>query len=276
MQPTPEPLDNHLQANRKMWDEFVSINSRSEMYKLDEFKKGSNKLHPLERDEVGEVKGKSLLHLQCHFGMDTLSWARLGANVTGMDFSPKGIELAQSLSRELNIPARFICCNLYDLSAQLDKQFDIVYTSYGVLCWLPDITRWAQIVAQYVKPGGFFYMVEFHPFEYVFDDDKKVKELKVRYPYFQEDPFEFEVDGSYADALTKIEPQKEYEWTHGVGEVISSLIAAGLHLDFFHEFPYTCYADLPFLEKGTDGNWRLPKETPTIPLTYSIKATKLV
>jgi SAM-dependent methyltransferase len=273
---TPESLDNHLQANRKMWDKFVDINARSEMYQLAEFKRGVNKLNPLERTEVGDVKGKSLLHLQCHFGMDTLSWARLGANVTGMDFSPEGIKLAQSLSSELHLPARFICSNLYDLPAHLHDQFDIVYTSYGVLCWLPDITRWAQVVAQYVKPGGFFYIAEFHPFEYVFDNDKDVKELKVRYPYFHKEPLEFDVDGSYADPVAKIEPQKEYEWTHGVGEVITALVDAGLHLDFLHEFPYACFAELPFMEKGADGNWRLPKEMPAIPLIYSVKATKLV
>ena len=119
-------------------------------------------------------------------------------------------------------------------------------------------------------------MAEFHPFEYVFDDDKDVKELKVRYPYFQEGPLEFEADGSYADLVAKIEPQKEYEWTHGVGEVITALIDTGLHLDFFHEFPYACFADLPFMEKGADDNWRLPQGMPAIPLTYSIKATGLV
>jgi len=269
-------MEPNLEANRKMWDEFVSINSRSEMYQLEEFKKGLIKLNSLERTEVGDVKGKSLLHLQCHFGMDTLSWARLGAKVTGMDFSPRGIELAQSLSKELNIPARFICCNLYDLPEHLDEQFDIVYTSYGVLCWLPDILRWARIVAQYLNPGGFFYMAEFHPFEYVFDDDRDVKELKVRYPYFQEGPLEFEADGSYSDPVIKIEPHKEYEWTHGIGEVITSLIDAGLHLDFLHEFPYACFADLPFMEKGEDGYWRLPKGMPEIPLIYSVKASKLV
>ena len=269
-------MDPYRCANQKMWDQFVAINAQSEMYKLDAFKKGENKLKALELSEVGDVKGKSLLHLQCHFGMDTLSWARMGANVTGMDFSSKGIEMAQSLSSELKIPGKFICSDLYDLPQHLDEQFDIIFTSYGVLCWLPDITKWAQIVARYVKPGGFFYMAEFHPFEYVFDDGKDVKDLKVRYPYFQEGPLEFVADGSYADPVAKIEPQKEYEWTHGVGEVITSLIAAGLNLDFFHEFPYACFADLPFMEKDTDGNWRLPTEMPAIPLTYSIKATKLV
>jgi SAM-dependent methyltransferase len=269
-------MDDHLQANRKMWDEFVSINSHSEMYQLEEFKKGMNKLNPLEISEVGEVKGKSLLHLQCHFGMDTLSWARLGAQVTGVDFSPKGIEMAKSLSQDLHIPGRFICCNLYDLPDLLDEQFDIVFSSYGVLCWLPDIPRWAQIVSSYVKPGGFFYIAESHPFINVFDDEKDVKELKIRYPYFHSGPMEFVADGSYADPVAKIPPHKEYEWMHGMGEIVTSLCDAGLKLEFLHEFPSACFAQLPFMEKSDDGNWRLPGNDRLLPLTFSLKATKLV
>jgi SAM-dependent methyltransferase len=269
-------MEPTLEANRKMWDEFVFINSRSEMYQLEEFKKGMNKLNPLERTEVGDVKGKSLLHLQCHFGMDTLSWARLGASVTGMDFSSKGIEMAKTLSSELHIPGRFICCNLYDLPDHLDEQFDIVYTSYGVLCWLPDLLRWAQIVARYLKLGGFFYITESHPFANVFDDEKDVKELKVRYPYFHSGPMEFVADGSYADPVAKIPPHKEYEWMHGMGEIITSLCDAGLKIEFLHEFPYLCYAQLPFMEKGKDGNWRLPGSEESIPFTFSLKASKLV
>jgi len=275
MPPALDPISDHLQDNRKMWNEFVSINSRSEMYQLEEFKKGMNKLNSLERTEVGDVKGKSLLHLQCHFGMDSLSWARLGANVTGMDFSPKGIEMAQSLSKDLQIPGKFVCCNLYDLPDHLDEQFDIVYTSYGVLCWLPDLPRWAKIVARYVKPGGFFYIAEFHPFASVFDDEKNIKELKVRYPYFHQGPMEFVAEGSYASA-EKIPPHKEYEWMHGMGEIITSLCEAGLKIEFLHEFPTICYAQLSFMEKDPNGDWRLPGEEGWIPLTFSLKATKLV
>ena len=264
-----------MEANRKMWDEFVPINANSEMYRLEEFKQGANKLKSLELSEVGDVKGKSLLHLQCHFGMDTLSWARMGARVTGMDFSPKGIEMAQSLSKELNIPGRFICSNLYDLPSHLDEQFDIVFTSYGALCWLPDIPRWAQIAASFVKPGGFFYIAEFHPFSYVFDDDKNCKELKVRYPYFQTEPMRFPVENSYADENAKIATTMDYEWMYGVGQVVTSLIDAGLRVDFLHEFPFTCYAQIPFMEKGQDGYWRLPGEDQWIPLTFSVKASKL-
>ena len=269
-------MDKYRQANQKMWDEFVGINSRSDLYELEAFKKGKNKLNPLETSEVGDVKGKSLLHLQCHFGMDTLSWARLGADVTGMDFSPRGIELARSLSEELNISARFICCDLYDLPNQLDRKFDIVFTSYGVLCWLPDIPRWARIAASFLQQGGFFYMAEFHPFASVFDNDPGIIGWKLRYPYFERQAMEFEADGSYADPVTKIPKMKEYEWEHGMGEVITSLVDAGLRIDFLHEFPYTCFSAFPFLEKGNDGYWHQPGGVDMIPLTYTIKATKLV
>jgi SAM-dependent methyltransferase len=268
-------MEPNLEANRKMWDEFVSINSHSEMYQLEEFKKGLIKLNSLERTEVGDVKGKSLLHLQCHFGMDTLSWARLGAKVTGMDFSPEGIKLAQSLSSELHLPAQFICCNLYDLPAHLDEQFDVVYTSYGVLCWLPDLPRWAQIVTRYVKPGGFFYIAEIHPVSNVFDNEKDVTELKLRYPYFHEGPMEFVAEGSYS-CDEKMEPHKEYEWMHGMGEIITSLCDAGLKIEFLHELPYSCYPQFPFMQKDAKGDWRLPGDEPLIPLTFSLKASKLV
>ena len=117
------------------------------------------------------LDGVRVLHLQCHFGMDTLSWARLGASVTGVDYSEQAIRAAGELAAECGLEGRFICCNLYDLPAHLDGQFDIVYTSYGVLCWLPDLREWARIAASYVKPGGFFYIAEFHPFAYVFDDE---------------------------------------------------------------------------------------------------------
>jgi ubiquinone/menaquinone biosynthesis C-methylase UbiE len=277
MSPTPKSLDKYLRANQMLWDEFVEINSRSAMYHLKEFKAGKNKLNSLERTEVGEVKGKSLLHLQCHFGMDTLSWARLGAQVTGMDFSTKGIKMAESLSQELNIPARFICCNLYDLPGHLDEEFDIVFTSYGVLCWLPDIPLWAQVVARFIKPGGFFYIVESHPFINVFDDEKDAVGLKVRYPYFDSKPMEFIAEGSYADPVARIPPRKEYEWMHGMGEIVTSLCAAGLRIDFLHELPFSPFPQLPFMEQGQDGNYRLPDENSSLlPVTFSLKATKMV
>ena len=164
---------------------------------------------------MGDVAGKTLLHLQCHFGMDTLSWARLGAQVTGVDFSDEAIRLAQSLSQELNLPARFICSDLYELDSVLQEQFDVVYTSYGVLAWLPDIPSWARIAAARVKPGGFFYIAEFHPFAQVMDDG--AEEYRVFYPYFAKDVMTFEVKGSYAEREAQVESKNEYGWNSHPG-----------------------------------------------------------
>jgi 2-polyprenyl-3-methyl-5-hydroxy-6-metoxy-1,4-benzoquinol methylase len=261
-----------MQENRKMWDEFVAIHARSPLYELEPFKKGVNKLNPLELSEVGEVTGKSLLHLQCHFGMDTLSWARHGATVTGMDYAEKAITLARQLAEELHIPARFICCNLYVLPQNLEEQFDVVYTSYGVLCWLNDIRRWAQIAASYVKPGGFFYISEFHPFAMVFDDEADA--LRYRYPYFQEEAMSFEVKGSYADRNAKVEAFRDFEWQHTLGEIVTSLIDAGLQIEFLHEHPFTVYEQLPFLQADGKGYWHFPEGQKPIPLMFSLKAIK--
>jgi SAM-dependent methyltransferase len=268
-------MDKYRQANREMWDEFAVINSRSAFYNVDEFKMGRTSLDALILSEMGEVTGKSLLHLQCHFGLDTLSWVRLGAKATGMDFSPEGIRIARGLAKELNIPARFICCDLYDLPDHLDETFDRVYTSYGVLCWLPDIPRWAQIVGHFLKPGGVFYIAEFHPFSNVFKNDGDETGLEVAYPYFTDTPLEFPVEGSYADPDAKIVQQLEYEWSPQVGEIISGLIDAGLQIEFVREYPFTCYRHFPFLVEKEPGKWYLPEGMPSIPLTFTLRAHKL-
>jgi SAM-dependent methyltransferase len=230
---------------------------------------------PLEREEVGDVAGKSLLHLQCHFGLDTLSWARLGAQVTGVDFSEEAITLGRALSDELGIEADFICSDLYDLPTVLTGQFDIVFTSYGVLCWLPDLTRWAEIIAHFLRPGGTFYIAEIHPFAAVFYDEEDAESLEVFYPYFHTpEPLRFEEEGSYAVPDTQVVHTVTYEWPHSLGDVINSLISAGLQIEFLHEFPYACYGMFPFLEQDEDGWWRSKDRDGSIPMTFSLKATK--
>jgi SAM-dependent methyltransferase len=262
-------------ANQKMWDRFVDINARSALYQLSEFRKGRNKLSALERAEVGDVRGKRLLHLQCHFGMDTLSWAILGARVTGVDFSEKGILLARQLSQELGIPASFLCSDVYDLPRRLAGTFDIVFTSYGVLCWLDDLPRWARLIRDYLKPGGFFYMAEFHPFAQVFENETPISRLEVRYSYFRKKVMQFKVDGSYASATEKIPAQFDYEWMHTLSEVVDALLGVGLRLEFLHEHPFTVFQAFPFLKKTRDGTWHLPRGMPSLPLTFSLKANKL-
>lgn len=265
-------MDPYRKNNQALWNEWTRINAASTMYQLDEFIAGENKLNPLEISEVGPVAGRSLLHLQCHFGMDTLSWARLGANVTGVDFSDEAIRLAQKLSQQTGLPGRFICCDLYDLPQHLTETFDIVYTSYGVLSWLPDLPNWAKLVARYLKPGGIFYIAEFHPLSMMLDETAEQPVL--RYPYFKEGPVEFAVQGSYADPTAECAVKTEYDWFYTLEGVITSLLAAGLKLEFVHEFPYTVYPQLPYLVHGEDGYWRMPPHQPALPLLFSIRAQK--
>lgn len=265
-------MEDYLRRNRDLWDELTPIHARSEFYDVDGFKSGRSTLKSIELEELGDVSGKTFLHLQCHFGLDTLSWARLGARVTGVDFSGRAIDLARSLGRELGIPARFVESNVYDLPAVLDDRFDIVFTSYGVLAWLPDLARWAEVVVRFLQPGGTFYMVEIHRLLQVFDDSADRPELKVTHSYFPgPEPLEFERTGSYADSSVLLE-NPSYEWPHSLGEVVSALTSAGLRIDFLHEFPVCCHKALPFMTQDYAGWWRL--EGDRIPLTFSVKATK--
>jgi len=266
------PMDEYLEKNKELWNELTSIHAGSEFYDLENFKRGKCSLNTIELEEMGDVSDKSLLHLQCHFGMDTLSWARLGAKVTGVDFSDKAIALARSLSEELGIKADFICCNIYDLPQNLDGQFDIVFTSYGVLCWLPDLERWAEVITVFLKPGGTFYIVNGHPFCLVFDDSAGTTELKASHTYFPNpEPVKFEKTGDYAVSSTLLD-NPSYEWTHSLGEIITALATAGLRIEYLHEFPVCCYQALPFMERDEKEWWRLPGDK--IPLLFSIKATK--
>jgi len=268
-------VDGYKAANHALWDEWTSIHVRSEFYDVDGFKRGNIKLHSLEREEVGEVAGKSLLHLQCHFGLGTLSWARLGATVTGADFSAKSIEQARALAAEVKIPARFVCSEIENLPEVLSGQFDIVFTSYGVLPWLPDLNRWASVIAHFLKPGGFFYIAESHPISYIFDDAQGTSNLVIKYPYFGDGgPLEWKVQGSYADRSACVAQPVSYEWIHTMADIINALLGAGLRIEFLHEFPYTAWQQLPFMVEGSDGYWRLPDREASLPLLFSIRARK--
>jgi SAM-dependent methyltransferase len=265
-------MDEYIRGNLEHWNEVTPIHARSAFYDVEGFKKGRNTLESIELEEVGDVSGKSLLHLQCHFGMDTLSWARLGANVTGVDFSEDAIDLARSLSKELGIEASFISSDIYDLPKVLNKKFDIVFTSRGVLCWLPDLNKWAEVISHFLKPGGIFYIVEGHPSMMVFDDSKDATELKVRYSYFHKpEPDRWEPDGSYADRNAKV-TTPSYEWTHSMGDIINALISSGLRIEFVHEFTLCSWRRFPFMEQDEAGWWRIKGDK--IPLTFSLKATK--
>ena len=268
-------MKNYVEANREHWNELTPIHAKSDFYDVEGFKAGRSTLTQIELEELGNVSGRSLLHLQCHFGLDTLSWARLGAKVVSVDFSDRAVELARSLGRELQIDANFVLSDIYDLPNHLNQQFDIVFTSYGVLMWLPDLTRWAQVIDHFLVPGGTFYIAEFHPFAGTLYDEADATDLRIHYPYFQglePTKFEYSVEGSYADPSKPVSTVS-FQWPHSVSSILNSLLAVGLKIEYFHEFPYCPEQFLPMMKREDDGWWRL--EGDPIPLVFSIKATKV-
>jgi len=265
-----------LRANQRLWDEWTGIHETSAFYDLAGFRQGGIRLRPYEIAEIGDVAGLDLLHLQCHFGIDTLSWARLGARVTGADFSPAAVELATRLAAELHLEARFVRSDLYELPEVLEGQFDVVYTSRGVLGWLPDISRWARVVSHFLKPGGTFYITEIHPVTQAFENEGVAAgELRLQYPYWEHpEPLAFDVAGTYADPLADVTAPTEYGWDHGLGEIVTALIEAGLRIESLREFPFVDWK-LDFLVEADDGTWRLPPGTPgELPLFFSLLAVK--
>jgi SAM-dependent methyltransferase len=263
-----------LLANRKRWDRLVPFHMRSRMYGVDKFKAGKSSLGPIELEEVGDPRGKSLLHLQCHFGMDTLSWARLGANVTGVDYSREAIRAAVELSKELGVPARFVCSDIYDLPSRLKGKFDIVYTSHGILCWLPDLARWGKIIARYLRPGGTFYILEGHPLAFLLSQDSPKPFLRIRESYFAKDqPARYLVRGSYADGASSLK-MEAFEWQHPLSEVVSALAGAGLRIEYLHEFPFDSWHQFSWQVKRKDGYWHPRDRRFSIPLMFSIRATR--
>jgi SAM-dependent methyltransferase len=268
--------DEHIEANRRHWDEVAPLHAASEFYDVERFRRGESKLKPVELAELGDVRGKTLLHVQCHFGLDTLSWAREGAIVTGVDFAPQALATAHALADELGIDARWVESAVYDLPQNLDGLFDIVFTSYGVLSWMPDVARWAKCVAHFVKPGGTFYIAEFHPISFIFDDREGTDDLTVHYPYFPPpEPLKWDGEGTYAVAAPGLQHRDTYNWPYTIGDVVTSLIGAGLRIEFLHEFPFSTYQFLPITHRlPDDGTVRLTKHDGSVPLLFSIKATK--
>jgi SAM-dependent methyltransferase len=266
-------MDSRIAANRRLWNEWARINQESDFYDMAGFRAGQTSLKHIELAEVGEVAGKSLLHLQCHFGQDTLSWARAGAKVTGVDLSPEAIARATALAKELGIDAHFVCANVLDPKELGDAQFDIVFTSYGVLSWLPDLDRWAAAAAHFLNPGGFFYVVDTHPLFHMVNWDGTALE----YPYFHSpEPLEFESHGSYA-ASGEAEgfSHPEYNWEHSLSDVVNAVIRAGLRLEFVHEFPYTWYIpSYPALEEFEPGKGRLKGQFGLLPHMFSLRARR--
>ncbi|MEU0761095.1 class I SAM-dependent methyltransferase [Streptomyces microflavus] len=271
--PTP---DDWQDANRARWDERVPIHVASDFYDLEAFRAGKDALRPFELAEVGDVTGKTLLHLQCHIGLDTLSWSRHGAaQVVGLDFSEPAVETARGLAESLGLGpdrAAFVTADVYDApTAVPDSSYDIVYTGTGALNWLPDIERWAETAASLVAPGGFLYLAEFHPLTDTLDDGTG---SVVTHDYFSREAWVDETPGTYADFDAPTVHNRSVEWQHPVGEVVTALAAAGLRIEFLHEHDATLFPRFGTLERGTDGHYRFPSDRPRIPLMYSLKATR--
>jgi len=273
-------FNQYFKANKELWNQRTAVHKDSSFYDVAGFKAGKNVLTPIELNEVGDVTGKKMLHLQCHFGMDSLNWSRLGADVTGVDLSDVAIKEARKLNDELGLNAKFICCNVYDLHPKNTESsetpplegreaFDIVFTSYGVIGWLPDLDKWAEIIAYYLKPGGIFYLAEFHPVVWMFDEEF----THVKYNYNNCEVIVTDSQGTYTDRYADIKA-KEYCWNHSLSEVLNALIRHGLRVEQFNEFMYSPYPCFNNIVKDEDGNWLIKGMEGKIPMVYSIKAFK--
>lgn len=262
--------DHYFKVNKATWNDKVKVHAKSAMYNLEAFKKGKSSLMFYELEALGNVSGKSLLHLQCHFGQDTLSWARMGAKCTGVDISDEGIKLAKRLNTELELDAQFVCCNVLDTAKYVMDTFDIVFTSYGVIGWLPDLKPWGQMIVERLKKGGVFFMAEFHPIVWMFDYLEG--EPKMKYGYMQDEAIYEEYEGTYANQKSKM-VSREYGWNHGLGEVVSALTEAGLHIEYLKEFEGSPYDVLPNLEKTETGMYVTKDKL--YPLIFTLKATKV-
>ena len=262
-------MNDYLSKNRAAWNKKTEVHFGSEFYDMKGFLDGKTSLKKIELDLLGDIQSKTVLHLQCHFGQDTLSLARMGAIVTGVDLSDKAIEKAIEIAREINVPAAFICCNIYDLPNHLHQKFDIVFTTYGTIGWLPDIEEWAKVVSHFIKPGGKFIFAEFHPVVWMFDNDF----TKIEYDYFQSSPIIETEEGTYADVSASIQPET-ISWNHGMAEVIHALLKNGLELQSLDEYDYSPYNCFKGMVEYEPGKFRIKHLEKRIPMVYSLSAMK--
>lgn len=264
-----KPEHHYKEINRKAWNQKAEAHLASEFYDMEGFMQGNTSLNPIELALLGDVKGKTILHLQCHFGLDTLSLARMGAKVNGVDLSDTAIAQAKEIAKETGSNARFICCDIYDLPQHLDQKFDLVVSTYGTIGWLPDLDKWAAVVSRFLKPGGQLILVEFHPVVWMFDDRFE----QVKYPYLNTGPIVETESGTYADPNAAIS-QECVMWNHGLGEVVNSLVGQGLDIISLEEFdysPYDCFQNTVAVEPG---KYRIAHLGAMIPMVYALTAKK--
>ncbi|MBT9392748.1 class I SAM-dependent methyltransferase [Hymenobacter sp. NST-14] len=263
------PAD-YADLNRRLWNEKTAHHVASAFYNVPAFLAGASSLNPIELALLGEVAGQRVLHLQCHFGQDSLSLSRLGARVTGVDLSDVAVDQARQLNAQLGLDAEFICADVYDLPGQLPpRSFDVVFTTYGVLGWLPDLSRWAAVVAQFLRHGGRLVLVEFHPVVWMFDNDF----TRFDYSYFNRETITEQETGTYADRSAPIETTS-VTWNHSLSEVLSALLGQGLEIRHFDEYDYSPYDCLPGLEDMGERHYQFPHLRGKLPMVYSVVAHK--
>jgi 2-polyprenyl-3-methyl-5-hydroxy-6-metoxy-1,4-benzoquinol methylase len=261
-------------ANRAWWDERAPSHARSDFYDVEAFRDGRDDIRPFEADELGvDPTGLDLLHLQCHLGTDTLSWARRGARVVGLDFSQPAIDSARTLAADIGLADRseFVQADVFDAVEALGgRTFDVVYTGIGALSWLPDIDKWAAVAATLTKPGGVLYVVEIHPFLWSFAD---TDEPELRYPYFGEVK-STDAYGSYTDRSLDTKHNVVYERNWSMGPVLTAAINAGFVIELVGEHEIGMEQKWPFMVRGEDRYWRMPKGRPSIPQLWSMRGRK--
>ncbi|RNA62573.1 methyltransferase domain-containing protein [Chryseobacterium nematophagum] len=262
-------MENYLEINKNSWNAKVEPHLKSDFYFVDEFLKGRSSLNSIELELLGNVQNKTILHLQCHFGQDSISLSRLGAKVTGIDLSDKAINAAHDLSKKCGTDTTFICSDVYQLPDLLNEKFDIVFTSYGTIGWLPDLNKWAKVIHHFLKPNGLFIMAEFHPVVWMFDDDF----TKISYNYFNEKPIIETYSGTYADQEAQI-TQEYVMWNHSLSEVFQSLNNNNIQIENFEEYDWSPYPCFKQVEEFEQGKWRISQFGNKVPLVFSLRANK--
>jgi SAM-dependent methyltransferase len=262
----------------KNWDERVESHTQGngkDFYDIEGFLAGKSTLRNIEIEELGNVSGKSMLHLQCHFGLDTLSWARQGAKITGVDFSPKAIEYAINLASRCKLSADFICSDVFNLPNVFDKQFDIVIATYGILCWIPEVHRYMNVVSHFLKAGGCFLLIDGHPFLDMFEFNEESGQLEIKHSYFHANqPEECYCTTSYANKKYKMRYDKTYQWSHDIDSIVTAITGNGMELLSLKEYAFAVYQKYPNMVQNEKGQWIFSDGNIGIPMLMSIIAKR--
>ncbi len=271
------PLDPAVAHNKELWNKLVPLHLESEIYDVAGFRAGSIPVGALERQELGPVEGKRFCHLLCHFGIDTLSFARLGAQVTGFDISDKALSAARELARECNLDANFIEGEISQVSKLIEGPFDIVYMSWGVLGWIADLDRLAHDIFALLESGGVFYIIEGHPLVNALSEGWTPEGTGPAFGYDYELPSDqtlaYTFQG-YAGSIEHFEDRRAFDWVHGLGRLVTAFAKAGLVIEFLHEHDKLAWQQLECMVEDGEGYWRLPKGAPWLPVSFSLRAHK--